>query len=113
MRILLQLPLLLLATIATAQQHQTYVYTRLNDSTRQFKSDGYEIHFHNQKKSTKNYKERRVIVNGDAYLLTMNDSKAGMIESIYDPAGTLAATVFLSGSNTNDIVTGGASLKWK
>src|SRR5688572_10603434 len=113
MKFLLQLALLLFVTIATAQQRQSYVYTRLNDSTRRFKSEDYEILFNDYKKATKNLKERRVVVNEEAYLIAVNDSKVGMVQSIYDPAGTPVATVFLGASNTNDIVSGLLNLKWK
>jgi len=113
MKFLLPLALTLFATIATAQQRQSYVYTRLNDSTRRFKSEEYEILFHDYKKATKNLKEKRVVANKEAYLIAVNDSKVGMVQSIYDPAGTPVATVFLGASNTNDIVSGLLNLKWK
>lgn len=113
MKILSPFLLILFATIATAQQHQTFEYTRLNDSTRQFKSDAYQIIFGNYKKSKINLKERRVSVNGDVYLFTVNESKVGLIQGIFDPAGANIATVFLGGSNINDIISGTAHLKWK
>ncbi len=113
MKILSPLVLMLFATLATAQQHQSFEYTRLNDSTRQFKSDAYQIIFGNYKKSKNNLKERRVSVNGDVYLFVVNESKVGLIQKILDAAGATIATVFLGAFNTNDIISGIAHFKWK
>lgn len=112
MKNLLPFVFILSAHIATAQQHETFEYTRLSDS-RQFKSDSHQIIFGDNEKSIENLNERRVTVNGDVYLFIVNQSKAGLIQEIHDPAGATIATVFLGGLNTNDIVSGLAYLKWR
>ncbi len=111
MKILAKFVLLMIASAATAQQQQqqSFEYSWLNDSTRQFKSETYQVLFGKYKPLLNNIKERRVSVNGDFYLFTIKETKAGLVQKIVGTDGTTAATVFLS---SNDIVSGSLNLKW-
>ena len=109
MKILVKSVLLMIASAATAQQQQSFEYSRLNDSTRQFKSETHQVVFGNYKSLLNNLKERRVNVNGDIYLFTVKETKAGLVQKIVDADGATVATVFLS---SNDIVSGSLNLKW-
>lgn len=110
MKILAQLVLLMIASAATAQQQQqSFEYSRLSDSTRQFKSETHHVIFGKYKWSLNNLKERGVSVNGDVYLFTVKETKAGLVQKIGDADGTTVATVFLG---SNDIVSGTLNLKW-
>lgn len=109
MKILTKLVLLMIASAATAQQQQSFEYSRLSDSTRQFKSESHQVIFGKYKLLSNNLKERRVNVNGDIYLFTVKETKAGLVQKIVDAGGTTVATVFLG---SNDIVSGTLNLKW-
>ena len=112
MKLLLHFASLLFVTVAVAQQHETYEYTRINDSTRQFKSSSYDVIFYDYKKSN-GVKERRVTANGDVYRFSISETKGGLFQKILNSSGKTAATIFLGLVNTNNIVYGETNLKWK